>query len=282
MLRAARIASAALLSFGVVLAATGWLYVIQPHSAVPGPPVTDALPLDELSRRSAVPLIVFLGVWAVAALSLALIARIMRAERLTAGLLLALGVGGWAYLQTGLSLLIVRQIPAHQASTPRPDRRRSIYRRRPRARRRVGGRAHDLPRPRSPLCWRGSSPPPGRSGSLTRSFRIVGQSSPHRARARARHPEAIRRAARTCSPPGRAWPCTQEAASPAVAVVLLRRSSRSICNTLRLRRDRDRPLPWCTASQRFRRTGDPDVHPGLRCALLLGGASSAIRSSLSG
>ena len=61
MLRAARITSAALLSFGVVLAATGWLYVIQPHSAVPGPPVTDALPLDELSRRSAVPLIVFLG-----------------------------------------------------------------------------------------------------------------------------------------------------------------------------------------------------------------------------
>ena len=114
MLRAARIASAALLSFGVVLAATGWLYVIQPHSALPGPPVTDALPLDELSRRSAVPLIVFLGVWAVAALSLAVIARIMRAERLTAGLLLALGVGGWAYLQTGLSLLIVRQIPAHR------------------------------------------------------------------------------------------------------------------------------------------------------------------------
>ena len=57
MLRVARIAGAALLSFGVVVAATGWLYVIQPHSALPGPPVTDALPLDELSRRSAVPLI---------------------------------------------------------------------------------------------------------------------------------------------------------------------------------------------------------------------------------
>src|SRR6478672_9347128 len=115
MLRAARIASAALLSFGVVLAASGWLYIIQPHSRLPGPPVTDALPLDELSRRSAVPLLVFVGVWAAAALSLGVIARMMRAERLTAGLMLALGVGGWGYLQTGTSLLIVRQIPAHEA-----------------------------------------------------------------------------------------------------------------------------------------------------------------------
>jgi lysyl-tRNA synthetase, class II len=103
------------LSFAVIVAATGWLYIIQPHSSVPGPPVKDALPLDELSRRSAVPLLVFLGVWAAAAFSLGLIARILRAERLTAGLMLALAVGGWGYLQTGLSLLIVRQIPAHQA-----------------------------------------------------------------------------------------------------------------------------------------------------------------------
>jgi lysyl-tRNA synthetase, class II len=71
--------------------------------------------LDELSRRSAVPLLVFVGVWGAAALSLGFIARSVRAERLTAGLMLALGVGGWAYLQTGLSLLIVRQIPAQQA-----------------------------------------------------------------------------------------------------------------------------------------------------------------------
>ena len=115
MLRTGRIAAASLLSFGVVVAASGWLYIIQPRSPLPGPSVTDALPLDELSRRSAVPLLVFLGVWAVAALSLGAIARIMRAERLTAGLMLALGVGGWGYLQTGLSLLIVRQIPAQQA-----------------------------------------------------------------------------------------------------------------------------------------------------------------------
>jgi lysyl-tRNA synthetase class 2 len=115
MLRASRIAFASLASFAVVVAAMGWLYVIQPHSALPGPPVHDALPLDELSRRSAVPLLVFLAVWGAAAGLLGWIARAGRAERLTAGLMLALGVGGWAYVQTGLSLLIVRQIPAHQA-----------------------------------------------------------------------------------------------------------------------------------------------------------------------
>src|SRR5262249_61141669 len=71
--------------------------------------------LDALSRRSAVPLLVFLLVWGAAAALLGFIARAGRAERLTAGLLLGLGVGGWLYLETGASLLIVRQIPADQA-----------------------------------------------------------------------------------------------------------------------------------------------------------------------
>jgi len=113
--RAGRIAFASTASFAVVLAAMGWLYVVQPHSKLPGPPIQDALPLDELSRRSAVPVLVFLAVWAAAAALLGWIAFVSRAERLTAGLLLALGVGAWAYLQTGVSLLIVRQIPAHEA-----------------------------------------------------------------------------------------------------------------------------------------------------------------------
>src|SRR5439155_5190206 len=115
MLRAARLVTASVVSFTVILAASGWLYVIQPHSAVPGPAIADALPLDELSRRSAVPFLVFLAVWTTASLFLGLVARASHAERLTAGLMLGLGVGGWAYLQTGLSLLIVRQVPAHQA-----------------------------------------------------------------------------------------------------------------------------------------------------------------------
>jgi lysyl-tRNA synthetase, class II len=112
----ARTTAAAVVSFGIVVAASGWPYVVQPRVAVPGPrPISDALPLDELSRRSTVPFVIFVGVWAVAALLLGLVAYAARAERLTAGLLLAVGVGGWGYLATGVSLLIVRQVPAHQA-----------------------------------------------------------------------------------------------------------------------------------------------------------------------
>src|SRR5256714_8971052 len=37
------------------------------------------------------------------------------AERLTAGLLLGPCVGAWLYLVNGLSILVVRQIPAHEA-----------------------------------------------------------------------------------------------------------------------------------------------------------------------
>jgi lysyl-tRNA synthetase class 2 len=115
VVKAIRISSASLLAFAIVVAATGWLYLIQPHSKLPGPPLRDALPLDELSRHSAVPLIVFVAVWGTAALLLGLVARVARAERLSAGLLLALGVGGWTYLATGVSLLIVRQVPGDQA-----------------------------------------------------------------------------------------------------------------------------------------------------------------------
>jgi lysyl-tRNA synthetase class 2 len=115
VVKAIRIAASSLLAFAIVVAATGWLYLIQPHSNVPGPPLPDALPLDELSKHSAVPLLVFLLVWGTAALLLGLVARVARAERLTAGLLLALGVGGWTYLVTGVSVLIVRQVPADQA-----------------------------------------------------------------------------------------------------------------------------------------------------------------------
>src|SRR5919201_2874780 len=115
MLRVARVTCGSVVAFAIVIAATGWLYLIQPHSALPGTAVADALPLDELSQRSAVPLLVFLAVWLTAALLLGLVVHAIRAERLTAGLMLALGVGGWGYFATGVSLLIVRQIPAHAA-----------------------------------------------------------------------------------------------------------------------------------------------------------------------
>ena len=53
--------------------------------------------------------------WAGAGLALGLIARLLRVERLTAALLLALGVGTFTFLATGVSVLTVRQIPALQA-----------------------------------------------------------------------------------------------------------------------------------------------------------------------
>jgi lysyl-tRNA synthetase class 2 len=118
MARAARAAVAVVCTaagLAVTLAAFGWLYIVQPKHAVPGGAITDALPLDELSRRSAVPVLVFVGVWAAAALLLGGLARLARAERLTAALLLALGVGALLWFLDGTSIAIVRQIPAEDA-----------------------------------------------------------------------------------------------------------------------------------------------------------------------
>ena len=106
---------AAIAGLAVWLAASGWLYLIQPHGSVPGPPLRDALPLDELSRRSAVPLLIFAVVWCTAAACLGLIARVVRVKRLTAALVLAAGVGSLTYLVTGISVLTVRQIPTLDA-----------------------------------------------------------------------------------------------------------------------------------------------------------------------
>jgi lysyl-tRNA synthetase class 2 len=110
-----RALTAFVLSLGVVVAATGWLYTARPVVKLPGPVTRDALALDELSHRASVPLLLFLAVWAVAAVLLALLARWAGVGRLTAGLLLATAVVGWHYALNGVSILVVRQIPAHQA-----------------------------------------------------------------------------------------------------------------------------------------------------------------------
>ncbi|MHB8642929.1 MAG: bifunctional lysylphosphatidylglycerol flippase/synthetase MprF [Gaiellaceae bacterium] len=115
VLAALRIASAFVLGLAVLATAQGWLYLLRSHAFVGGPRVGDALPLDELPRHAGVPLLLFFAVWAVAAFLLGLLARWSRAERLTASLLLALAVGGWAYATTGISLLVVRQVPAEDA-----------------------------------------------------------------------------------------------------------------------------------------------------------------------
>ena len=152
MVSVARALAASIVSLAIVIAASGWLYLIQPRHALAGPPVGDALPLDELSRRSSVPLLVFLAVWGTAAILLGLLAYAARAERLTAGVILALGVGGWCYLVTGASLFIVRQVPAHQAFHAAATER-AVYV--PAALAGIGGalfgRARHPARPRSPL-----------------------------------------------------------------------------------------------------------------------------------
>jgi lysyl-tRNA synthetase class 2 len=107
--------AATALGLAVLISATGWLYVFYPKISLPGPWIRDALPLDELSKHSTAPLVLFVAIWGAAALLLGALARFARAERLTAAALLALGTGLWSYFSNGFSLLIVRQISAHQA-----------------------------------------------------------------------------------------------------------------------------------------------------------------------
>ena len=97
----------------VGVSATGWMYLL--HPALPGPRIGLALPLDELSRHSSVSLLWYLLVWGVAAALLGAYARWARIERLTAALILGLGVGIWSYLQAGVSMAVVRQVPVRDA-----------------------------------------------------------------------------------------------------------------------------------------------------------------------
>src|SRR6185437_5567052 len=105
MARALRNTSITLISLLVLLAATGWLYLVRPQVGGLGPPsLSEALPLDELANRAGLPLLVFVAVWGSAGLLLGLLARAARLERLTAALVLAVGVGTFEYLAMGVSL----------------------------------------------------------------------------------------------------------------------------------------------------------------------------------
>jgi lysyl-tRNA synthetase, class II len=97
----------------VAIAATGWLYLYNP--ALPGPKLRLALPLDELSRHAASSLLWFVVVWGAAALALGGYARWARLDRLPAALLFAATVGTFAYLETGVSVAVVRQVSARNA-----------------------------------------------------------------------------------------------------------------------------------------------------------------------
>ena len=115
MARALRNGGVTLLGLLVLLAATGWLYQIRGQVVGVGPSLPEALPLDELANRAGLPLLVFVAIWGTAGLLLGLLARAARLERLTAALVLALGVGTFEFLAVGVSLAVVRQVPLHDA-----------------------------------------------------------------------------------------------------------------------------------------------------------------------
>jgi lysyl-tRNA synthetase class 2 len=97
----------------VAIASTGWLYLVNP--ALPGPHVGMALPLDELARHSSASLLWYVVVWGAAGALLGAYARWARVDRLTAALVFGVAVAAWSYLQTGVSIAVVRQVSAQDA-----------------------------------------------------------------------------------------------------------------------------------------------------------------------
>ena len=93
-------------------ATTGWLYLVRLDEA---PRIRQALPLDELAKHASASLGWFVVVWLAASFALAAASRWARIDRLTAAVALALGAFAFAYLTTGTSLAITRQIPARDA-----------------------------------------------------------------------------------------------------------------------------------------------------------------------
>jgi lysyl-tRNA synthetase class 2 len=98
----------------VVLATTGWLYLVRVGPGA-GPSIREALPLDELAKVDAVPLWEFAAVWLAAAALIGLAARWARVERLTAAIVLGLSTWALLYAADGSSIAVTRQIPARQA-----------------------------------------------------------------------------------------------------------------------------------------------------------------------
>jgi lysyl-tRNA synthetase class 2 len=97
----------------VAFAASGWLYLVR--VSAPGPRIGEALPLDELSKHSAAPLLWYVLVWGAAAALIGAYARWSRLGRLAGALLLAVAVGGVQYLANGASIAVVRQVSAQDA-----------------------------------------------------------------------------------------------------------------------------------------------------------------------
>jgi lysyl-tRNA synthetase class 2 len=116
LVRATELAAVILVALLLPAAAVGWLYLLRGRGgSLPGPHVRDALPLDELPGHASVTAGLFVAVWLAAALVAGLLARAARVERLLSALLFALASGAFLFAATGVSIFVVRQIPAGEA-----------------------------------------------------------------------------------------------------------------------------------------------------------------------
>jgi len=96
--------------------AVGWLYWFRSNVAwVPGPRVQDALPLDELPLHAALPLLVVVPTFGVAALLLGYVARAVSLDRIGGALTLFVGTGCWLFIMNATSLYLVRQVGFSEA-----------------------------------------------------------------------------------------------------------------------------------------------------------------------
>jgi lysyl-tRNA synthetase class 2 len=94
----------------------GWLYLLEaPTAHWPGPRLADALPLDELSGRAGISLIVFIVAMAAAALFTAAIGRLLGFDGFAAALTIGFVIGAWLYIASAISIFVVRQISLDQA-----------------------------------------------------------------------------------------------------------------------------------------------------------------------
>jgi uncharacterized membrane protein AbrB (regulator of aidB expression) len=99
-------------AFVIVIAAVGWLYWLRAIVAHwPGPKLGQALPLDALSSRDTVPLVVFVVVFALAGALIGRGVRRSRFRRVPGVLCVTLFVWVVLYGADTVSLFTVRQIP---------------------------------------------------------------------------------------------------------------------------------------------------------------------------
>lgn len=100
------------LALATVVSATGLLYGVRgATSSLPGPWIADALPLDELPGLARIRLPVFIAVWGIGLVLLALYLRSRGVNRAGAAGSMTLMIGAWLWVATSLSLFSVRQVP---------------------------------------------------------------------------------------------------------------------------------------------------------------------------